>query len=57
VARTVTLEGKRRVVLFALRDIAAGEEIFYDYMFAPEHPDDIIPCEAGSYTCPLFISI
>ena len=38
-------------MLFTLRDIAAGEEILYDYMFAPEHPDDVIPCDCGAPKC------
>ena len=32
----------------ALRDIAAGEELFYDYAFAPEYA---IPCHCGSRLC------
>ena len=45
------MEGKKRVVLFTTRDIAAGEELLYDYMFAPERPDDCIPCHCGAPKC------
>lgn len=31
-AKTVFARGKNRVLIFAKRDIAAGEEVVYDYM-------------------------
>ena len=31
VAKSVHVEGARRVVLFTTRDVATGEELFYDY--------------------------
>lgn len=47
--RIVTVEGRRRVIVFAKRDIKRGEEISYDYMFPIE--DDKVPCSCGAWNC------
>jgi SET domain-containing protein len=38
--------------IFALRPVRAGEEIFYDYAFAPEVAE---PCRCGTPMCRGFI--
>ena len=42
------LDGKqrRRIFLFAKRPIAAGEEVTYDYQFAPEEDRTVCLCAA-----------
>jgi SET domain-containing protein len=40
-----------RVWIFALRDIAAGEELSYDYELYDGAEDDPSPCVCGAKTC------
>ncbi len=47
---------KRRVYIDALRDIEAGEELFYDYQIQrddddPPNVDEIWACRCGTRTC------
>jgi SET domain-containing protein len=54
-ARVVHLEGgAKKIVFFALRALAPGDEVFYDYKFPIE--DDKIPCTCGSPACRLFLN-
>ena len=39
----------RKIVIIALKDIKAGEEVMYDYKFPIE--DDKIPCYCGAPNC------
>lgn len=39
----------RKIVIFALRDLMAGEEVLYDYKFAYE--DDELACNCGHALC------
>jgi hypothetical protein len=39
----------RRVLIYAARPIAAGEELFIDYSFSPE--GERVPCSCGSPAC------
>lgn len=39
----------RRVLIYAARPIAAGEELFIDYSFSPE--GERVPCSCGSPSC------
>ncbi|KAI8470341.1 MAG: putative SET-domain transcriptional regulator [Monoraphidium minutum] len=48
VAHPATGERRDHVVIFASRDIAAGEELTYDYRFAGEEK---LPCNCGAPTC------
>lgn len=51
-AKIIKVEGKKRIVIYALRDIAANEELTYDYKFEREVDDDErIPCLCGSSGC------
>lgn len=49
--RSVVLANRRRVVLFTLRDVHRGEEVTYDYQFAPEIPERETPCACGAAAC------
>ncbi|KAJ1967506.1 histone methyltransferase set1, partial [Dimargaris xerosporica] len=48
-ARIITVEGHKRIVIYAKQDIEAGEEITYDYKFPIEK--DKIPCLCGAEGC------
>ncbi|KAJ1977878.1 histone methyltransferase set1 [Dimargaris verticillata] len=48
-ARIITVEGHKRIVIYAKQDIDAGEEITYDYKFPIEK--DKIPCLCGAEGC------
>ncbi|KAI8899994.1 histone methyltransferase, partial [Globomyces pollinis-pini] len=45
-AKVINIEGTKRIVIYANRDILEGEEITYDYKFPIE--EDKIPCLCGS---------
>ena len=49
--KSIVLANERRVVLFATRDVRRGEELTYDYQFAPECPERETPCACGAATC------
>jgi histone-lysine N-methyltransferase SETD1 len=48
-ARIITVEGHKKIVIYAKRDINVGEEITYDYKFPIE--EQKIPCLCGSAKC------
>eukprot|EP00698_Gefionella_okellyi_P014597 TRINITY_DN4050_c0_g1_i1.p1 TRINITY_DN4050_c0_g1~~TRINITY_DN4050_c0_g1_i1.p1 ORF type:complete len:1234 (+),score=350.94 TRINITY_DN4050_c0_g1_i1:44-3745(+) len=48
-AKVITVDNKQKVVIYAAKDITAGEEITYDYKFPIE--DVKIPCYCGSAKC------
>ncbi|KAI9012379.1 hypothetical protein DFJ74DRAFT_683574 [Hyaloraphidium curvatum] len=48
-AKIITVEGQKKIVIYARVDINEGEEITYDYKF-PIEPDKI-PCLCGSANC------
>lgn len=51
-AKIIKVEGKKRIVIYALRDIDANEELTYDYKFERESNDtERIPCLCGAATC------
>lgn len=47
--KVVLVEQQKRIVIFAKRELAADEEITYDYKFATEK--DKIECHCGSARC------
>ncbi|KAI9592083.1 SET domain-containing protein [Syncephalis fuscata] len=49
IARIITVDGEKKIVIYAKQDIEEGEEITYDYKFPIEI--DKIPCLCGSPQC------
>lgn len=51
-AKIIKVGGKRRIVIYALRDIAKNEELTYDYKFERETNDDErLICLCGAANC------
>lgn len=51
-AKIIKVEGQKRIVIYALRDIAANEELTYDYKFERETNDDErVRCLCGAPGC------
>ncbi|CDK29687.1 unnamed protein product [Kuraishia capsulata CBS 1993] len=51
-AKIIKVEGKKRIVIYALRDIGTNEELTYDYKFERETNDEErIPCLCGAPGC------
>ena len=48
----ILVDGARHIVIFAHRDLAAGEEVTYNYKFAVEtDPAAKIPCHCRAPGC------
>lgn len=55
--KIIFLDGMKRVVVYAKRDIRAGEELCYDYKFDLEYdPAKRIPCICGAPECRGFLN-
>jgi hypothetical protein len=55
--KIISLGGTKRVVVYAKRDIVAGEELCYDYKFDLEYdPEKRIPCICGAPECRGFLN-
>ncbi|KAG5368186.1 Histone-lysine N-methyltransferase, H3 lysine-4 specific [Yarrowia sp. C11] len=50
-AKIIKVEGQKRIVIYASRDIAANEELTYDYKFEKEIGEERIPCLCGAAGC------
>ncbi|KAI1004068.1 Histone-lysine N-methyltransferase, H3 lysine-4 specific [Podosphaera aphanis] len=56
-AKIITVEKTKRIVIYALRDIAQNEELTYDYKFEREiGSNDRIPCLCGTEACKGFLN-
>ncbi|KAJ2904832.1 SET domain-containing protein [Zalerion maritima] len=56
-ANIIRVEGTKRIVIYALRDIAMNEELTYDYKFEREiGAVDRIPCLCGTAACKGFLN-
>ncbi|KAG9299936.1 hypothetical protein G9A89_009664 [Geosiphon pyriformis] len=53
-AKVITLEGQKKIAIYAKRDIQVDEEITYDYKFPLE--EEKIPCLCGAPTCRGFLN-
>ncbi|GAB2291635.1 hypothetical protein Dimus_025890 [Dionaea muscipula] len=47
--KVISVEGEKKIFIYAKRNIAAGEEITYNYKFPLE--EEKIPCNCGSKRC------
>lgn len=57
VAKTITLNGSKRIVMYAKKSIRAGEEITYDYKFPTEKdPKKKVKCLCGSSSCRKYLN-
>jgi histone-lysine N-methyltransferase SETD1 len=53
----ITLNGNKRIVIYAKKDIKAGEELCYDYKFPFEYDETKrIPCHCGAKDCRGFMN-
>ncbi|KAM0335716.1 hypothetical protein ACHAQA_000766 [Verticillium albo-atrum] len=56
-AKIIKVDGSKRIVIYALRDIARSEELTYDYKFEREIGSlDRIPCLCGTALCKGFLN-
>ncbi|KAK9480104.1 hypothetical protein V1514DRAFT_303221 [Lipomyces japonicus] len=56
-AKIIKVEGQKRIVIYALRDISKNEELTYDYKFEREvNSEERIPCLCGSAGCKGFLN-
>ncbi|KAI9728487.1 MAG: histone methyltransferase set1 [Chrysothrix sp. TS-e1954] len=56
-AKIIKVDGTKRIVIYALKDIARNEELTYDYKFDREmDSEDRVPCLCGSATCKKFLN-
>ncbi|KAI5461080.1 histone H3 methyltransferase complex protein [Mariannaea sp. PMI_226] len=56
-AKIIKVEGSKRIVIYALRDIPMNEELTYDYKFEREMDSlDRIPCLCGTAACKGFLN-
>ncbi|KAF2876414.1 hypothetical protein BDV95DRAFT_483765 [Massariosphaeria phaeospora] len=56
-AKIIRVDGTKRIVIYALRDIGKDEELTYDYKFEREmDATDRIPCLCGSVGCKGFLN-
>nr|GAT45863.1 predicted protein [Mycena chlorophos] len=53
-AKIITINGEKKIVIYAKQDIELGDEITYDYHFPFEQ--DKIPCLCGSAKCRGFLN-
>ncbi|KII66453.1 Histone-lysine N-methyltransferase SETD1 [Thelohanellus kitauei] len=53
-AKVITVENNKKVVIYSKRDIAAGEEITYDYKFPFE--ENKIECHCGAPNCRRYLN-
>ena len=57
VAKTISLNGSKRIVMYAKKPIRPGEEITYDYKFPTEKdPRKKVRCLCGSTSCRKFLN-
>lgn len=53
-SKVILVEGKKHIVIFAMRPIKRGEELTYDYKFPIEEVK--IPCHCGSRRCRKYLN-
>ncbi|XP_033831688.1 histone-lysine N-methyltransferase 2B [Periophthalmus magnuspinnatus] len=55
-SRVINVDGRKHIVIFALRKIYRGEELTYDYKFPIEDEDSKLHCNCGARRCRRFLN-
>ncbi|XP_078675926.1 histone-lysine N-methyltransferase 2A-like isoform X1 [Branchiostoma floridae x Branchiostoma belcheri] len=55
-SRVIQVEGKKHILIFAMRKIYKGEELTYDYKFPIEDQNSKIDCTCGSKRCRKYLN-
>ncbi|XP_070690739.1 histone-lysine N-methyltransferase 2B isoform X2 [Pempheris klunzingeri] len=55
-SRVINVEGRKHIVIFALRKIYRGEELTYDYKFPIEDASNKLGCNCGARRCRRFLN-
>uniref|UniRef100_A0A8C9ZQW5 [histone H3]-lysine(4) N-methyltransferase n=1 Tax=Sander lucioperca TaxID=283035 RepID=A0A8C9ZQW5_SANLU len=55
-SRVINVEGRKHIVIFALRKIYRGEELTYDYKFPIEDASSKLNCNCGTRRCRRFLN-
>nr|XP_043908933.1 histone-lysine N-methyltransferase 2B isoform X3 [Solea senegalensis] len=55
-SRVINVDGRKHIVIFALRKIYRGEELTYDYKFPIEDEDNKLHCNCGTKRCRRFLN-
>ncbi|EFJ43946.1 histone H3 methyltransferase, partial [Volvox carteri f. nagariensis] len=56
VARIVEVGGEKRIAIYTLRRVEAGEELHYDYKLSSVPGAERIPCGCGARNCKGFMN-
>ncbi|XP_070702123.1 histone-lysine N-methyltransferase 2B isoform X2 [Pempheris klunzingeri] len=55
-SRVINVDGRKHIVIFALRKIYRGEELTYDYKFPIEDEHNKLHCNCGTRRCRRFLN-
>ncbi|XP_041665951.1 histone-lysine N-methyltransferase 2B isoform X2 [Cheilinus undulatus] len=55
-SRVINVDGRKHIVIFALRKIYRGEELTYDYKFPIEDENNKLRCNCGMRRCRRFLN-
>ncbi|KAG7475380.1 histone-lysine N-methyltransferase 2B isoform X1 [Solea senegalensis] len=55
-SRVINVEGRKHIVIFALRKIYRGEELTYDYKFPIEDASNKLNCNCGARRCRRYLN-
>ncbi|XP_061903586.1 histone-lysine N-methyltransferase 2B isoform X6 [Entelurus aequoreus] len=55
-SRVINVDGRKHIVIFALRKIYRGEELTYDYKFPIEDAESKLHCNCGTRRCRHFLN-
>ncbi|KAM9340231.1 histone-lysine N-methyltransferase 2B [Symphorus nematophorus] len=55
-SRVINVDGRKHIVIFALRKIYQGEELTYDYKFPIEDDDNKLHCNCGARRCRRYLN-
>nr|XP_054601116.1 histone-lysine N-methyltransferase 2B isoform X1 [Nothobranchius furzeri] len=55
-SRVINVDGRKHIVIFALRKIYRGEELTYDYKFPIEDDENKLRCNCGARRCRRYLN-